>query len=103
MFDSILTWFYDIANRLYDQAPCLHNRLHKLHLLCDNNKVLSANQMSQTRNTADKVWWPPAPVVVPDHCLGWKTNEAKNDTRRLNQCLSQRLNNGWCLSSPISN
>ena len=95
-------FFTTIAKCLYDQTPCLHNRLHKLHLLCDN-KMLSANQMSQTRNTADKVWWPPAPVVVPDHCLGWKTNEAKNDTRRLNQCLSQRLNNGWCLSSPISN
>ena len=58
-----------ITKWLYDQTPCLHNRLHKLHLLCDN-KMLSANQMSQTRNTADKVWWPPAPVVVPDHCLG---------------------------------
>jgi hypothetical protein len=32
--------------------------------------MLSANQMSQTRNTADKVWWPPALVVVPDHCVG---------------------------------
>ena len=64
--------------------------------------MLSANQMSQTRNTADKVWWPPAPVVVPDHCIDRKTNEAKNDTRRLNHSLSQRLH-GWCLSSPISN
>ena len=94
--------FTTIAKWLYDQTPCLHNRLHKLHLQCDN-KMLSANQMFQTRHTADKVWWPPAPVVVPDHCLGWKKNEIKIKTRRLNQCLNQRLHNGWCLSSPISN
>ena len=70
---------------------------------CVITRFFPANQMSQTRNTADKFWWPPAPVVAPDHCLGWKTNETKKKTRYLNQCLCQRLHNGWCLSSPISN
>jgi hypothetical protein len=37
--------------------------------ICFSLSTVRSNQMSQTRNTADKVWWPPALVVVPDHCF----------------------------------